>query len=81
MGHLQDGGFFKGSNGLDLDSEKSQFDVGMPTLMKDQLSDRTKSMISMILYFEKIQRDHQELQIIEEELTDIYKWAMDLQLK
>jgi hypothetical protein len=81
MGHLQDGGFFKGSNGLDLDSEKSQFDVGMPTLMKDQLSDRTKSMISMILYFEKIQRDHQELQLIEEELTDIYKWAMDLQLK
>lgn len=81
MGHLQDGGFFKGSSGLDLDSEKSQFNVGMPTLMQEQLSDRTKSMISMVLYFEKIQRDHLELQRIEEELTDIYKWAMDLQLK
>jgi len=73
MGHLPDGGFFKGSQGLDLDNEKSMFVVGMPTLMQEQLSDRTKSMVSMVIYFDKLQKDHAELVAIEEELTDIYK--------
>lgn len=72
MGHHQDEGFFKGASGLDLDSEKSQFAVVTPSDDLDQLSDRTKSMISMVLYFDKMQRDFVELQAIEEDLTSIY---------
>jgi hypothetical protein len=71
MGHLPNGKGFDGGSGLNLDNEKCRFAVDTPVLMNHQLSDRTMSMISMVLYFDEMNRHFKELSALELELADM----------
>lgn len=80
---------FETGVGLDLDPHQAKFSIRSPFNNPEEvygspdnpISDRTRSMIFMILYFEEMQKVFTELKSIEQELTDIYHWAMSLRFK
>lgn len=80
---------FETGEGLDLDPYKGQFSVKSPLdkpvgifgSLLQPISDRTRSEISMVLYWEEMQKVFEQLQELEQELLVFYEFCMGLQME
>ena len=79
---------FATGEGLNLDNYNSQFSVKSP-LDNPQgafgsplppISDRTRSEISMVLYWEEMESVFSQLKAMEEELLALYEFCMSMRL-
>lgn len=67
------------AGGLLLDWTQAQFQPQSPVSSRlDLISERTRSMISMWMYYDRAQEAHRELASLERDLTKIYEESMVL---
>lgn len=79
---------FETNEGLNLDPYKGQFSVKSPLdkpvgvygSQLQPISDRTRSEISMVLYWEEMEKVFSELKAIEQELLELYEFCMAMRL-
>lgn len=79
---------FVTGEGLNLDPYKGQFSVESPLdkpegvygSLLQPISDRTRSEISMVLYWEEMEKVFKQLQDIEQELLALYEFCMSMHL-
>lgn len=77
---------FETGEGLNLDPYKGQFSVKSPLDKPvgiygsplQPISDRTRSEISMVLYWEEMEKVFKQLQDIEQELQAFYEFCMSM---
>lgn len=79
---------FETGEGLNLDPYKGQFSVKSPLDKPvgiygsplNPISDRVRSEISMVLYWEEMEKVFKQLQDIEQELIAMYEFCMSMRL-
>lgn len=77
---------FETGSGLDLDPSRAQFRIKSPLDKPvgafgsplEPISDRVRSEIAMVVYFEEMEKVFAELMAIEQELLAMYEFCMGL---